>query len=106
MSVKLLLAGRYAGGEHFFTPPEAPGLWLKRLERWVREHAPGPLESTRLTVGPQDAPMLLVRLHPAAGEVSLLAAGGGRVVVSADTSAVGPGYHLFLCDALKHLGEA
>jgi hypothetical protein len=106
MAVKLLLAGRYEGGEQLFTPPEAPVPWLRRVERWFREHADEVLEGTRLEVGPQGSPVLQVRLHPAASEVSILAAGQARVVVSADTSAVGPGYHLFLCDVLRHLGEA
>ncbi len=103
--MKLLLAGRYGGSEQFFTPPEAPWPWLKRVERWFREHTSEVLESTRVVQGPQ-GPMLLVRLHPAAGEVTLLAAGQARLVVSADTSAVGPGYHRHLCDTLRALGVA
>lgn len=105
MAVKLLLAGRYAGSEQLFTPPEEPLPWLRRVERWFREHAGEQLEGMRLEVGPQDAPVLLVRLHPAAGEVSILAAGQARLVVSADTFSAGPGYHRFLCDVLKQLGE-
>ncbi len=106
MSVKLLLAGRYMGGELASSPPEEPALWLRRVEQWFHEAAGELLESSRITEGPQGSPLLLVRLHPAAGEVSLLAAGQARLVVSAETSAVGPGYHIYLCDLLKQLGQA
>jgi hypothetical protein len=50
--------------------------------------------------------MLLWRLHPAADEVALVAAGQGRVVAAATTSMVGPGYHRYVCDLLRGLGEA
>ncbi|XXF78599.1 hypothetical protein P2318_02240 [Myxococcaceae bacterium GXIMD 01537] len=106
MAVRLLLAGKYGGAESLFEPPDAPAPWLRRVERWLRENAREVLVSARHTVGPQDAPLLLVRLHPAAGEVSILAAGEARVVVSADTAAVGAGYHRFLCDVLTQLGDA
>ena len=105
MSVKLLLAGRRGAGENVFSPPEEALPWLRRVEGWLHEHVEELLESLRMDKGPQGAPMLRLRLHPAAGEVSLLAASGGRLVVSAETSAVGPGYHVFLCDTLRVLGE-
>ncbi|WP_224367919.1 hypothetical protein [Hyalangium versicolor] len=105
MSVKLLLAGRYQGGESLLSPPEEPTPWLDRVEKWFQGAAGELLESSRITAGPQGAPLLLLRLHPAAGEVSVLAAGQARVVVSAETFAVGPGYHLYLCDLLKQLGK-
>jgi hypothetical protein len=106
MSVKLLLAGRYMGGELAFSPTEEPAPWLRRVERWFHEAAGELLESSRIVDGPQGSPLLLLRLHPAAGEVSLLAAGQARLVVSAETSAVGPGYHIYLCELLKQLGQA
>ncbi|ADO75752.1 hypothetical protein [Stigmatella aurantiaca] len=106
MSIRLLLAGRYGGGDAFFSPPEEPLPWLERVERWLQENVGDGLEGIRRLEGPQGAPMLLLRLHPAAGEVSVVAAGQARVVISAETSAVGPGYHLYLCDVLKQLGRA
>ncbi|HEX8434914.1 hypothetical protein [Archangium sp.] len=102
MGVKLLLPGWY-GGE--LTAPEAPRPWLRRVERWVREAAEELLESSRTADSPQ-GPILYLRLHPAAEEVAIVAAGQGRVVVSANTSMVGPGYHRYLCDLLHSLGEA
>ncbi len=102
MGVKLLLAGWY-GGE--LTAPEASRPWLRRVERWVHEAAEELLESSRTVDSPQ-GPILFLRLHPAAEEVAIVAAGQGRVVVSANTSMVGPGYHRYLCDLLHSLGDA
>ncbi|MBZ4420731.1 hypothetical protein [Myxococcus sp. RHSTA-1-4] len=106
MSVKLLLAGRRGGGESLFSPPEEAQSWLRRVEGWFHEHTGELLEGLHRGTGPLGAPMLRLRLHPAASEISLVAASGGRLVVSAETSAVGPGYHVFLCDTLKVMGEA
>jgi len=105
MTVKLLLAGRRGVSGHLFAPLEEAQPWLRRALAWFHEHTEELLESARMGTGPQGAPMLRLRLHPAAGEISLLAASGGRLVVSAETSAVGPGYHVFLCDTLKRLGQ-
>jgi hypothetical protein len=102
MGVKLLLPGWYGGG---LAVPEAPRPWLRRVERWVHEAAEDALESSRTVEGPQ-GPILFLRLHPAAEEVAVVAAGQGRVVVLANTSMVGPGYHHYLCDLLHALGDA
>ena len=104
--MKLLLAGRRGASDPLSFPPEAPLPWLERVEAWVQKAAGDLLEASRIEDGPQGAPVLRLRLHPAAGEVSVLAATQERLVVSAETSAVGPGYHLYLCDLLKALGEA
>ncbi|RKH09114.1 hypothetical protein D7V97_17545 [Corallococcus sp. CA053C] len=105
--MKLLLAGRRGASDPLSFPPEAPLRWLERVEAWVQQAAGDLLEEgSRIEDGPQGAPVLRLRLHPAAGEVSVLAATQERLVVSAETSAVGPGYHLYLCDLLKALGEA
>lgn len=104
MGVKLVLAGWY-GSESLFSTPEAPRPWLRRVEGWVREAAEELLESSRTVEGPQ-GPILFLRLHPAAEEVAVVAAGQGRVVVLGNTSMVGPGYHRYLCDLLHALGDA
>lgn len=106
MSVKLLLAGRRGGDAPLLSPAENVRPWLRQAERWFQQSAREWLESSHLGIGPEGAPVLRLRLHPAAGEVSLLATTRGRLVVSAETTAVGPGYHVFLCDLLKALGHA
>lgn len=106
MSLKLLLAG-WRGGDAPHSPTsENARTWLGQVERWFQMNVSEWLESSRFGTGPRGAPQLRLRLHPAAGEVSFLAASGSRVVISAETSAVGPGYHVFLCDTLKALGQA
>ncbi len=45
-----------------------------------------------------------VAFHPAASDVVVRASKDGRVVVSAVTSAVGPGYHTYLCTLVERLG--
>ena len=45
-------------------------------------------------------------LHPAAEEMEITATGQGRTAATAKTSTVGPGYHIYLCDLLKTLGDA
>jgi hypothetical protein len=103
MGVKLLLAGWY--GYEAPEGPEAPRPWLRRVEQWLLEEAGECLES-RQVIDSAQGPILLVRLHPAADDMAIVAAGEGRVVVSANTSMVGPGYHRFLCDLLHRLGAA
>ncbi|MCP3098344.1 hypothetical protein LZ198_05555 [Myxococcus sp. K15C18031901] len=105
MSVKLLLAGRRGGNASLPSPPEDPRAWLRSVERWFRQGADEWLQDSHLETGPRGAPTLKLRLHPAAGEVSVLAMPDTRLVVSAETSAVGPGYHVFLCDLLRALGR-
>ena len=104
MGVKLLLAGWY-GPADGLSAPEAPWPWLRRVERWVREVAEEELEGSRTVDSPQ-GPILRLLLHPAAEEVAIVAAGQGRVVVSANTSMVGPGYHRYLCELLHALSDA
>ena len=100
MGVGLYLTGRCrATGDD----PEA---WLDRVQSWLEEHAGEPLESARLGQDGEDRPSVLVNLHPCAEDVEIAVPEPGRVVVSAKTSTVGPGYHAFLCDLLHRLGEA
>jgi hypothetical protein len=51
-----------------------------------------------------DGPGLRVLLHPAASDVELTAADGGRVTVSASTAEVGPGYHTYVSQLFRRMG--
>jgi hypothetical protein len=105
MAVRLVLAGRY-GSKVPGLDEDAPGPWLTRVKAWVEQDAGELLESARVDVEREDRPVLRLSLHPAAEDVSVVAAGQGRVVVLADTTAVGPGYHRYVCDLLHRLGSA
>jgi hypothetical protein len=100
VQIGLLLAGRYVEGKR----PLPARQWLAQVADWLDEAAGDvPLESAILPT-PQ-GPALRARIHPAADDLTLLAAGAGRVVVSARTSGAGPGYHRWLCGLLHALGE-
>lgn len=64
----------------------------------VRSMQPGPASA--------GGAELLVSLHPAAHPASITADELGQVVVSADTLAVGPGYHTFIARVLERLGTS
>lgn len=51
-------------------------------------------------------PALQVVLHPTAEAVEFVAWDPRTLVVSAKTSSVGPGYHIYLCELLQKLGSA
>ncbi|MBF5046465.1 hypothetical protein FGE12_28890 [Aggregicoccus sp. 17bor-14] len=113
MAVRLVLAGRYGGaaglqssGLPGASAEDAPLRWLERVQVWVAQQAGELLEGARMDSDAQGRPVLRLQLHPAAEEVSVVAAGQHRVVVVADTTAVGPGYHRYLCELLHRLGGA
>ncbi len=49
-------------------------------------------------------PGLRVRLHPAASDLEIAVADGGRITASANTAEVGPGYHTYVCHLLRRMG--
>ncbi len=100
MGVGLLLTGRFGA-----TPHDAEA-WLERMGSWLDQHGGEPLARVRLGRGREDKPAILADLHPGAEDVEIAVSGPGRVVVSAKTLTVGPGYHAFLCDLLHRLGDA
>jgi hypothetical protein len=96
----LYLTGRYGAAA------EEPETWLDRLRSWLEEHAGEPLESVRIGQDDRDSPAVIVNLHPCAEDVEMVVPEAGRLVVSAKTSTVGPGYHAYLCDLMHRLGDA
>src|SRR5688500_9808258 len=105
MGLRLILAGRQSGAEAILQRNAAPGPWLGRIESWLRQEAAEVLESLRFDLDASGRPVLFLRLHPAAEDVSLVAAGEGRLVVAANTYTVGPGYHRYLCELLRRMGQ-
>ncbi len=106
MSVRMVLAGRNEGPVGMSFQPEAPAPFLRRARAWFEAQVSDRLESIRLAFDAAGRPVLHLRLHPAADEVSLLATGDAKVVFAATTSAVGPGYHRYVCELLRGLGDA
>jgi hypothetical protein len=100
MGVGLSLTGRYAEN------PNGAEDWLEGVVSWIERHAGEPLERVRLGRDGEENPAVLASLHPGAEDVEIAVPEPGRVVVSAKTSTVGPGYHAFLCDLLHRLGDA
>lgn len=82
----------------------SPDEFLRELETWVREYAADLSPSTRIGFS-EDQPTLFCQLHPAAEELHLSLVDLDHLVASAKTSTVGPGYHIFVCDMVKKLGE-
>lgn len=102
MGLRLVLAGR---AQALFTPAVQPGPFLSRVEDWLKRETAELLEDARFDVDGQGRPNLFMRLHPAADDVAFAAADGGALVVAANTYTVGPGYHRYLCDLLRRLGQ-
>ena len=81
-------------------PAREPEQFLKDIANWVLRKYPELLP--QITQGKiKDAPAIFFRLHPGAEEVELSLIDPEQVMVSASTSAVGPGYHIFLVSLLK-----
>ena len=86
--------------------------YLERLKGWFEcdlaaHDTWGELRfKPRIGSGHEGRPVLIVRLHPAAEGVEILASGPARLTATAKTSLAGPGYHIALCQILKLMGEA
>jgi len=77
---------------------------LTEIEAWLRTDGSEFARGTRRSDPVSGDPTLAVALHPAASEVVIRASKDGRVVVSAVTSPVGPGYHTYVCSLIERLG--
>lgn len=77
---------------------------LERIARWFREHCSDAMPETSLVTN-DGIPTLYVSLHPAAQDVEIAIDGASRLTVDANTSTAGPGFHIFLCEALHRLGQ-
>jgi hypothetical protein len=105
MGVGLWLAGRFEAGER------SAETWLATLQDWFDEDLAADsvwgnlLTRCRLGRTHDDHPALFVQLHPGAEDVDFFIPQEGRLVVSAKTSVLGPGYHIALCQIVRRLGE-
>lgn len=85
-------------------PVDEPGAALRAVERWFRENCESTLRDLRST--DDDSPALVIDLHPAAEALRIVLKDSNRIVLSAQTSAAGPGYHIFVCNLLVRIAEA
>ena len=82
----------------------SPDRVLKEIEGWVLNYCKD-LQTTTY-IGQRDTHhTLFCRLHPAAEDLEISFVGDGQLTASANTSSVGPGYHIFVCDMLHKLGD-
>src|SRR5438067_12358179 len=78
---------------------------LARIEQWFGSRCADLVPSFR--TGVVDAnPTLFCQFHPAGEEVEFSFLDERRFIVTANTSSVGPGYHILLCDMLHEMGES
>lgn len=104
--MNVLVAGRYTlPGEGLLARPAAPDVMLRHVETWFHRAAADLLLARTLSADPQGRPVLFLRLHPAAEDLIVVGAGNGRLVISARTDTAGPGYHVFVCDLLRRMGD-
>jgi hypothetical protein len=77
-----------------------PSTFLKKLEEWIGNTC-AELAPTFRTGFVDEKPCLFSHFHPAAEEVEICLADPNHITVSANTSTVGPGYHIYLCDLFR-----
>jgi hypothetical protein len=93
MSVGFYLLGQQS------TSQLEPNTLLQRIEDWIAEHA-AELEPTTRQGFIDEKPSVFALLHPAGEEVEICLTDPNYLTVSANTSTVGPAYHIYLSDLL------
>ncbi len=96
--VKPTLFGKMTGKS------QSPEKLLADLDKWILEYCTE-LRPINFIGTRDDKPTLFCRLHPAAEDLELSVTGPNEFTASANTSTVGPGYHIFVCDMLHKLGK-
>jgi hypothetical protein len=76
-----------------------PDALIRHMMSWMRENYPQLNPQFRQNFA-DTKPTFFCRLHPAAEEVEFTFVDGLHLTASANTSTVGPGYHIFVCDLL------
>lgn len=84
--------------------PPAQEELLMRIDEWLRAKYSEMLPETRREEV-DSTPTLYCRMHPAAEEIELSFVSPSKLVASANTTTVGPGYHVFVASMLKELAH-
>jgi hypothetical protein len=85
-------------------PPPAHEELIVKMDEWLRLKYSDLLPRTRREVV-ESTPTLFCRMHPAAEDLELSFVGQSQLVASANTTTVGPGYHVFVTSVLKDLAQ-
>jgi hypothetical protein len=93
VSIGFYLLGQFKSAEL------EPNDWLRQLEKWILNECSELVAITRLGFI-DEKPCLFSSFHPAAEEVEIVVPDPDHITVSANTSTVGPGYHIFLCSLI------
>jgi hypothetical protein len=101
MGVGLYLTGTFPSD----AVDPAPEEWLDQVAAWLESHEEEPLMCCQRGENESQHPTLFVQVHPCGEDVEISVPETGLCLVSAKTSTVGPGYHIFLCERLHELGE-
>jgi hypothetical protein len=80
-------------------PAAEPDVLLQGMADWIQTKCSGVSPETRLGFV-ESCPTLFCKLHPGAEEVEISLVDPQHLVASANTSTVGPGYHMYLCSML------
>ena len=86
------------------SPTEEPERLLERMATWIQYKCAEVLPRTRPGFV-ESFPTLFCKFHPGAEEVELSLADPEHLIASANTSTVGPGYHIYLCSVLVDLAR-
>jgi hypothetical protein len=87
--------------------PRMPGRerLLAEVDAWLTQAAADTIRERSADGLPDGATSTEVQLHPAARNLRIEAADGGRLTVAAVTSPVGPGYHTYVSRLLHRMGD-
>lgn len=106
MSLGLYLKGQFLPSkQHGVNPSVFDRAKMDELERWLANVAYEELEWSQWTEDDDGSQCLMVALHPGAEPIMLSTHEDGSLLISASTSSAGPGYHIFVCDLLRKMGQ-
>lgn len=106
MSIGLLLKSEFKPGfRRLIEGKKTPEQVLGEVEKWLVVYCADLRPTTYIGQNNKEKPTLFCKLHPAAEDVEITFIDSVHVTANANTSTVGPGFHIYLCDMLHKIGE-
>jgi hypothetical protein len=105
MSLGLYLKGQFAQNARTPGTRLFDRATLEEFEKWLSNVAFEELEWTQWTEDDEGNPCLMMQLHPGAEPMMLSNCEDGALLLAAATSSAGPGYHIFICDLIRKMGQ-